>query len=148
MRHVSPFVLAALFMLTACGGADAPSTLGDVPAAPNASAAAADEPPRTGTVHTIDMIMNDEGNFFQPADVEARPGDVLRFVLASGVHNVSFPTDSNPGVSGLPPAGPMLQLPGQATEFVVPDAVGKRIFYQCDPHALLGMVGHITVMAP
>lgn len=148
MRHVTPVVFAALFMLTACGGGDAPSPGADAPAAQDAPAATVNEPPRTGTVHTIDMIMNDEGNFFQPADVEARPGDVLRFVLVSGVHNVSFPADSNPGVTGLPPAGPMLQLPGQATEVVVPDAVGKRIFYQCDPHALLGMVGHITVLSP
>ncbi len=138
--------IVSLLLATACGGDAPPSDrpAGDAPA----TGAAADLPARTGTVHTIEMIMDDDGNYFKPTEVDARPGDVLRYVLVSGVHNVHFPVDSNPGVRGLPPAGPMLQLPGQADEVVVPDAVGKRLFFVCDPHALLGMIGHVNVVAP
>lgn len=144
-----PVLIATLVLLNACGG-DAPPADNPTPPGSEAApaAAASDLPARTGTVHTIEMIMDDSGNYFKPVEVTAKPGDVLRYVLVSGVHNVHFVADSNSGVRGLPPAGPMLQLPGQADEVVVPDAVGTRLFVQCDPHALLGMVGYVTVVAP
>ncbi len=148
MRTPAAAGIVLLLLLAACGG-DAPPS--DTPAGastPAPAAAPADLPPRTGTVHTIEMIMDGDGNYFKPVEIEARPGDVLRYVLVSGVHNVHFVADSNPGVQGLPPMGAMLQLPGQTDEVVVPNAVGKRLFYQCDPHALLGMVGHVNVVAP
>ncbi len=148
MRNFSAILLAPFLLLAACSG-DAPGSDRATPdAAPAPTAAPSDLPARTGTVHTIEMIMDDSGNFFKPAEVTAKPGDVLRYVLVSGVHNVHFVADSNPGVRGLPPAGPMLQLPGQTDDVVVPDAVGTRLFVQCDPHALLGMIGHVNVVAP
>ncbi len=146
MRNFSALLIAPLLLLTACGGDAPPSDRATL--SPPATAAPSDLPPRTGTVHTIEMIMDDDGNYFKPAEVTAKPGDVLRYVLVSGVHNVHFVADSNPGVRGLPPAGPMLQLPGQTDDVVVPDAVGKRLFLQCDPHALLGMIGYVNVVAP
>jgi plastocyanin len=76
---------------------------------------------------------------------EARRGDVIRYTLISGVHNVNFLADSNRGKSGLPAAGPMLQLPMQRYDVKVTWDPG-RYFYQCDPHALLGMVGYVTVV--
>lgn len=151
MRTLSCFLLASTVLLAACGGdAPSPNTDEDNDADDTAelSESAGILPARTGTVHTIEMIMDDSGNYFKPAEVTAKPGDVLKYVLVSGVHNVHFVADSNPGVVGLPPAGPMLQLPGQTDEVVVPDAVGKRLFVWCDPHALLGMIGHINVVAP
>jgi plastocyanin len=147
MRNHSAFLMAPFLLLAACGG-DAPPADSPATDAPAPAAAPSDLPPRTGTIHTIEMIMDDDGNYFKPAEVTAKPGDVLRYVLVSGVHNVHFVADSNPGVRGLPPAGPMLQLPGQTDDVVVPDAVGKRLFLQCDPHAMLGMVGHVNVVAP
>jgi plastocyanin len=150
MRTLSSFLLASTVLLAACGGDDASAPDVETNAAGTATppASAGVLPARTGTVHTIEMIMDDSGNYFKPAEVTAKPGDVLKYVLVSGVHNVHFVADSNPGVVGLPPAGPMLQLPGQTDEVVVPDAVGKRLFVWCDPHALLGMIGHINVVAP
>ena len=85
-------------------------------------------------------------NVFKPADVEAKPGDVVRFTLGQGVHNVSFPADSNPGAQGLPSASEMLQLPGQTFDVKVAFAPGTY-YFQCDPHALLGMKGHLKVVA-
>ena len=97
-----------------------------------------------GKVIEIAMVTDDKGNYFEPAKVEAHAGDVLRFTLRSGVHNVNFLPDSNPGKSNLPPASQMLQLPGQTWDIAVPTAAGDY-FFQCDPHALLGMVGRLEV---
>jgi plastocyanin len=38
----------------------------------------------------------------------------------------------------------MLQLPGQTLDVPVTMKPG-HYFFQCDPHALLGMVGHLEV---
>lgn len=70
----------------------------------------------------------------------------MRFTLGQGVHNVHFLADSNPGKQGLPPAGEMLQLPGQTYDVKVAFAPGTY-YFQCDPHALLGMTGHLVVAA-
>jgi len=60
------------------------------------------------------------------------------------VHNVHFLPDSNPGAQGLPPASEFLQLPDQTWDFVVGFPHG-HYYFQCDPHALLGMVGRLEV---
>ena len=49
-------------------------------------------------------------------------------------------TLTNPG-GGM---SEFLQLPGQTYELLVALAPGKY-FFQCDPHALLGMVGRLEV---
>lgn len=98
----------------------------------------------TGKVIAIQLISDDKGNRFEPSRVEAHRGDVLRFTLASGVHNIDFFPDSNPGKTGLPPASDMLQLPGQTLDVPVNFAPGHYRF-QCDPHAALGMTGHLEV---
>jgi plastocyanin len=138
----------ALSAMAACGG-DAAS--GDTHAADThqqgagAVPGAPQEPDAGRRVIEVDMVMDDEGNnVFIPADFEASPGDVIRYKLVSGVHNVHFLADSNPGARGLPPMGEMLQLPGQTWDYKVAAAPG-RYFYQCDPHALIGMVGYLTV---
>lgn len=138
-------VLGASLLLAACGGADTTDGHAGDHAAPTASASSGVVTPDPGgQIIEVEMITDENGNYFEPADFEARKGDVIRFKLVQGVHNVSFPADSNPGVANLPPVGPMLQLPGQVTDVKVEWAPGSY-FYQCDPHALLGMVGHVTV---
>ena len=87
---------------------------------------------------TIDKLV------FSPATVEAKQGDVVRYTLGQGVHNVHFLPDSNPNVQGLPPASEMLQLPGQTYDVKVTFAPGTY-YFQCDPHAALGMKGHLIV---
>ena len=135
--------LAAVVLMAACGGGDAPAPAGDAgtPAPAAAPAVAA-----TGDTIIVEMITDGDGNIFKPAEIEAEPGDVIRYTLVSGVHNVHFLPDSNPGVPNLPAASEMLQLPGQTYDVTVSMAPG-RYFYQCDPHALLGMVGHVVVKA-
>lgn len=130
----------ALLILAACGGKDAaPAPSTDEPAAVSAPAPAA-----TGKTIEIKAITDDQGNRFEPSEVEAHPGDVLRIVLVSGVHNISFPAERNPGAAGLPAPSEMLQLPGQTLDVPVTFASGEYVF-QCDPHAALGMTGKLEV---
>ena len=125
-----------------CGGETAQAAAETASAATREVAAA--DVPATGNVIEVKMITDGQGNYFQPAEVSARPGDVVRFVLESGVHNVSFPADQNASAAGLPAAGEMLQLPGQTYDVPVNFGPGEYKF-QCDPHAMLGMVGTLKV---
>lgn len=138
------FATAAL-LLVACGGEKAPATDGTGGGTSSPTAAPSNVPKPTGTVITIEMITDDSGNYFKPKEIEAKPGDVLKFVLVAGVHNVHFLADSNPGVPNLPPVSTFAQLPGQEILVPVNFEAGKSYYFQCDPHALLGMVGKLKV---
>lgn len=94
---------------------------------------------------TIEMTTDEKGvNKFTPSNFEAHRGDVLRFTLVAGVHNVHFLADSNPPGVALPSASDLLQLPGQTFDVKVTWPEGKY-YFQCDPHALLGMIGRLEV---
>ncbi|HEU4993614.1 MAG TPA: plastocyanin/azurin family copper-binding protein [Gemmatimonadaceae bacterium] len=101
-------------------------------------------PDAGGKVITVEMTSDEKGNYFTPKEIEAHQGDVVRYTLKLGVHNVHFLPDSNPGATGLPPASDLLQLPGQTYDLKVRLAPG-RYYFQCDPHALLGMTGKLRV---
>ena len=98
----------------------------------------------TGDTIVIEAWTDGVGNYFKPNKIEAHPGDVLRYVLKVGVHNVHFLPDSNEIKTGLPPASDMLQLPGQTYDLIVSMAPGKY-YFQCDPHAALGMKGELRI---
>jgi len=98
----------------------------------------------TGDTILIEAWTDGTGNYFKPNKVEAHPGDVLRYVLKAGVHNVHFLPDSNSIKTGLPPASDLLQLPGQTYDLVVSMQPGDY-YFQCDPHAALGMKGRLEV---
>lgn len=134
------YSVLALLVLAACGGDERPPSTAEATKQPATSAAVTP----TGKVITIEMITDEKGNYFKPAEIEAHRGDVLRFVLKTGVHNVHFLADSNPGKTGLPAASEFLQLPGQTWDLVVSLAPG-HYYFQCDPHAALGMVARLEV---
>ncbi len=148
MRSSIRLAILATLVTAACGGGDktAADSMAGMPM-PSAAATISGpiEPTAGGKVIEIEMTTDDKGNYFTPAEVEANPGDVLRYKLVIGVHNVNFLADSNPGAAGLPPASALLQLPGQTHDIAVSLAEGKY-FFQCDPHAALGMKGHLTVV--
>ncbi|MEO8192627.1 MAG: plastocyanin/azurin family copper-binding protein [Gemmatimonadales bacterium] len=98
----------------------------------------------TGDTILIEAWTDAAGNYFKPNKIEAHRGDVLRYVLKVGVHNVHFLPDSNTVKTGLPPASEMLQLPGQTYDLVVSMQPGDY-YFQCDPHAALGMKGRLEV---
>ncbi|HEX2778356.1 MAG TPA: plastocyanin/azurin family copper-binding protein [Gemmatimonadaceae bacterium] len=97
-------------------------------------------------VVTVQLETDAQGNNkFTPNNFEVHQGDVIRYTLVSGVHNVHFLPDSNPNAKGLP-ASPsdMLQLPNQTIDLKVTWGPG-HYYFQCDPHALLGMMAHVEV---
>lgn len=137
----STLLLAAL--LTACGGSDdASMSHDDAPGAGTAQATST--VPLTGRIIEITMHTDDNGNYFAPSRIEAHEGDVLRFKLVTGVHNVHFLPDSNPGAKNLPPVSIFAQLPGQTIDIQLTFGEGD-FYFHCDPHALLGMTGRVKV---
>ncbi len=138
MKTTNCIALAAIFFAAACGGGtkDAEKST----AAPAAAAA----PAVSGEVHEITATTDDKGSYFSPKEITAKAGDVLRVKLITGVHNLHFLPDSNKTAKGLPEASALLQLPGQTVDIPLTFGTGK-FFFQCDPHAALGMVGHVTV---
>ena len=98
----------------------------------------------TGRTIVVEAYSDAQGNYFKPAEIEAHEGDIVRFTLKAGVHNIHFLADSNAGKAGLPPASDMLQLPDQTYDLPVTFAKGTY-YFQCDPHAALGMKGHLKV---
>ena len=139
--------MAATTLIAACGGGTETSgAAASTSAADGAASAGMVQPAPGGTVHTVEMLTDptDGANKFVPSDLTVKQGDVIRYVLKTGVHNVHFLPDSNANKSGLPEAGPMLQAPGQTHDVAVSFGAG-RYYYQCDPHAALGMIGHVTV---
>ncbi|HEV8234108.1 MAG TPA: plastocyanin/azurin family copper-binding protein [Gemmatimonadaceae bacterium] len=153
VRHLYPVrTLAAIPLivaLAACAGAgsDKAGAANSTAATPTttASAAGPQTPDPGRKVIVVEATTDEQGNnVFRPAKVEAHRGDVIRFTLKAGVHNVHFLPDSNPGKGGLPAASDMLQIPGQTYDVKVTFEPGKY-YFQCDPHALLGMKGQLEV---
>lgn len=142
------FVAAlAASLLLACGGDDASHETAEHAAAPGAGTGAAQPPSDvalTGRIIEVTMHTDEKGNYFAPAIIEAHEGDVVRFKLVTGVHNVHFVADSNRTAKWLPPMSTFLQLPGQTYDVKLTFGEGD-FYFQCDPHALLGMVGRIKV---
>lgn len=132
----------SLVLAAACGGSGETRDTASANATPAASVQPSVDP--TGKTIKIEMYSDEKGNYFKPNKLEAHRGDMLQFVLRTGVHNVHFLPDSNPGKTGLPPASDFLQLPGQTFDYLVALAPGKYVF-QCDPHAALGMIARLEV---
>ena len=144
VRAGVPGAFLFLAMALACGGGGKEAEREDEPEeAPVAGGPV--QPGPGGKIITVEMITDEKGNnIFRPSEFEAHKGDVIRYTLVVGVHNVNFPADSNAGVAGLPGPAAMLQAPGQTFDVLVTWDPG-RYYFQCDPHALLGMIGHVKV---
>jgi plastocyanin len=144
--------VAAAFLLTACTTKEQPPADGTqqpaAAAAATSSSAAFGEnltPDAGGKVIEVHMMTDEQGNNkFEPNEIEAHQGDVIRFTLKTGVHNVDFFADSNTAKAGLPAASALLQLPGQTADLKITLTPGKY-YFQCDPHAALGMKGKLEV---
>jgi len=139
LRSRTLFTLCTLCtLLAACGGGEG------VPPSSTPTAGAASEAKATGKIITVQLITDEKGSYFSPSTIDASPGDVVRFTLKSGVHNVSFPEDSNTVKDGLPKSSDFLQIPGQEYDLPVSMRPGSYYFH-CDPHAALGMKGQLNV---
>ena len=128
------------------GGAESTAATPSAPSAPTAASSGPLTPAPGGQVIVVELYSDANGNYFKPAEIQAKRGDVVRYTLKVGVHNVHFLPDSNAGKSGYPPApSDMLQLPGQTYDVAVNKLAPGTYYFQCDPHAALGMKGHLTV---
>lgn len=149
-------VLALLAFAAACGGSDqagadggaASTETAPVAEAPAGDQTAAAAPAGQGQVIEIQMKTTNGGSsgVFEPAQVTAKKGDILRFVNDGGAaHNANFAgAPENAGKSGLPGATPYATAAGQSVDVPVTMEPGTYAF-QCDPHAAMGMKGQLTV---
>jgi plastocyanin len=148
MRRVAAAI--ALAGLAACGAEPKPAEQSASTDAASTSAAGGPAggpftPDPGGKVIPVELTTDGAGNYFKPSEVHVKPGDVVRFTLKVGVHNIHFLADSNAGRSGYPQApSDFLQLPGQSWDVLVHLPKGTY-YFQCDPHAALGMKGHLIV---
>lgn len=152
-QRIIPYVLVASVLLgTACSGekkatpSETPTAGAPTAGAPAAAAAGGPlTPDPGGKIITVELASDAVGNYFKPAEIKAKRGDVVRFTLKVGVHNVHFLADSNAGRTGYPQtASDFLQLPGQTYDVAVKMPAGTY-YFQCDPHVALGMKGHLVV---
>jgi plastocyanin len=132
-------VAAAMGLTLTLGGcADGPAVAGE---------GGSGQPSVTPTGNVVEVIMTSgRGEVFDPGHITVKQGDVLRFKLEMGVHNASWPADQNPAGVNLPEATPYLQIPGQTYDVLIEMPPGEYTFH-CDPHAVLGMIGKLTVEA-
>lgn len=145
-------VLGLLAFAAACGGGEQTDTQpagGTATAEPAAAPAAAPaQAGATGQVHTVRMLTTQGGasGVFEPAEITVKKGDTVRWVqeTSGAAHNVSFAPAINQGMSNLPPQSPYLTTAGQTHELVVNMEPGAYN-YQCDPHAMMGMVGKMNI---
>jgi plastocyanin len=154
MRYLqtTPVIVAAAFLFAACTAKEQRPSDSAQQQPPPASPASASTgfgenltPDAGGKVIEVHMMTDEQGNNkFEPNEIEAHQGDVIRFTLKTGVHNVDFFADSNTAKAGLPAASALLQLPGQTADLKITLTPGKY-YFQCDPHAALGMKGKLEV---
>ena len=149
------YLLIAAVTVAACKGGEPKAgvdTTSKQPAAGGAPAAAIPgwgagpfTPDPGGKVIPVELYTDGAGNYFKPAEIHAKRGDVIRYTLKVGVHNVHFLADSNAGKSAYPATpSDFLQLPGQTWDLAVKMPAGSY-YFQCDPHAALGMKGRLIV---
>ncbi len=143
-------VIGALALTVACGGADdqRAGTTEVATAAQTAQAPASTSPAASaGEVIEVRMVTTQGGasGEFQPAQITAKQGDVIRIINDGGtVHNMAFPAGKNPSGAALPPASPFLTGAGETADIAVTMGPGSYNF-ECTPHAMMGMVGTLTV---
>lgn len=93
--------------------------------------------------HTVEMLNRGEAGpmVFEPAFIQAQPGDTITFVPTDRAHNSAT-------IEGLLPEGAE-PWEGEINEEVSVTVTAEGLYaYQCDPHAPMGMVGLIQVGAP
>lgn len=147
IRNAGAYVLAPLslsFLVVAC---DLQEPEPDIPGAPaaeeSAEHTATDDADIEGEIIEVEMTMSG-GGAFEPGEITAQRGDVLRFINVEDVHNVSWPASQNPSGVELPANSPFMTSPGETHDVAVTMPPGTYVF-QCDPHVPMGMVGTLEV---
>jgi plastocyanin len=152
-------VTGAAVLLSACGGGDkAPATDAAVEAAAPASEAVESASSAiTGTIHEVQMIGDEKGYYYSPAEITAKAGDGIKFVMVSGgPHNVAFdatllsPEAKTQLIANMPNQaselmGPMLLNAGEEYTMSLASIAPGTYEYFCTPHLAMGMKGKFTI---
>ena len=168
MRFYGLALAASAIVLGACGGGDkkgddtAAGATTDTAAATGATGATGAAPagaaaPITGTTHTVNMVGDDKGYRYEPANITVKAGDGIKFVMVSGgPHNVAFdpaniPDDVESQLSANMPeqmsplTGKLLVNPNETYTMSFANVKPGKYDYHCTPHLAMGMKGVITV---
>jgi plastocyanin len=160
-------VVAGAFAFAACGGgekksdappADAGTTPAVAPPADSAggTATAAAAAPITGTTHTVNMIGDEKGYRFEPAEITIKAGDGISFVnVKGGPHNVAFDAAAvgaakdalmaNMTEQSAELSGKMLVTDGEKYTMSFGGVAAGTYEAICTPHAAMNMKMKITV---
>lgn len=112
----------------------------------NSSEAQTSAEPGVVEVRMTEVSPNDMR--FEPADLTVWRGDVVRFVHAGAMpHNVEFRRTPSGARLGSLRQGPFLTEAGETYEFTIDERFAPGTYrYVCTPHAMVGMVGALTVV--
>jgi plastocyanin len=126
-------------------------------AALSAFAPARPTPAPPPAVHDVRMTLNGATARFEPATVTIRPGDRVRFVVASGApHNVAFdaarlPAGARRALAAAMPdqmqplSGPLLLNAGDSYTISFAGVSPGRYEFYCMPHVGMQMKGTVVV---
>lgn len=158
MRRMMTLVAMGAFACGAGEGSDESAAAADPTPAVAAPAAAGVGGGTGGAVHTIDMVLNDQGQYlYVPAALTIKVGDTVRWInVSGGPHNVQFRSGGVPGGADQvlnaamanrmgPLNGPLMVQQNQAYEISFAGAPAGVYDYTCTPHELLGMNARLTV---
>jgi len=120
----------------------------------SAESSVEEEPaPEVGEVHTVKMVGDHTGFYFEPEKITIEPGDKIIWEMVSGApHNVSFRNQEIPDG-----AKPVLQeadkfvsanfsVPGQTYEIhFTEDYPAGEYNYLCEPHVSSDMRGKVVI---
>ncbi len=100
---------------------------------------------------TFVVSLKDDGNQmrFDPARIEVRRGDIVRFVQEGAVpHNVQFVRNSAPAEAEIGEywVGPYMTRVGESYEVVIDERFADGEYeWACTPHVAMGMTGMLVV---
>jgi plastocyanin len=96
---------------------------------------------------THNVTVGGAQNRFSPKDIVIQVGDTVTWTWSAGIHNVN--SQDGYFFSGAPVGPPMsFSLVFDEAFLIGAPISGNRYDYQCDLHAVLGMVGSVTVTVP
>ena len=111
--------------------------------------------PITGKTIEVKMIGDGTTYKFEPAEIEVKQGDGVKFIMVSGgPHNVAFidtPAAAQAQLSANMPTqmkeltSPMMMTPNETYTISFGNVPAGVYNFHCEPHAAMGMKGKITV---
>ena len=152
--------LMAAFGLTimACGGGGDSDAQAVATAGVAGSAAATVSPAGEATVHEVQMVLTDAGEYkYIPEELTIKAGDTVRWInVSGGPHNVQFKVGTVPdGAQAVLNAamanrigdmnGQLMMAPNAVYEIDFTGAPLGEYPYVCTPHEMLGMVAALTI---